>query len=93
MAIRNLGPWTGGPEGEIAKLRLPYRILLNEQKFVVVHAHISQLQLEATRAQELQHGLPGMQGKGEVPQHGGLQQKTCPRCNGRGWVKAPAPGR
>ena len=53
VAIRNLDPWTGGPEGEIAKLRLPYRILLNEQIFVVVHAHISQLQLEATRAQEL----------------------------------------
>src|SRR5215831_10155564 len=27
VAIRNLGPWTGGPEGEIDKLRLPYRIL------------------------------------------------------------------
>ena len=50
VAVRNLGPWTGGPEGEIDKLRLPYRILLNEQKFVVIHAHVSQLQLEtATR--------------------------------------------
>jgi hypothetical protein len=27
-----------------------------------------------------------------VPQHGGLRQKTCPRCNGRGWVKALKPG-
>ena len=27
-------------------------------------------------------------GMGEVPQHGGLRQKTCPRCNGRGWVRA-----
>src|SRR6516162_4238659 len=28
-----------------------------------------------------------MQGKGEVPQHGGLRQKTCPRCNGKGWIR------
>jgi hypothetical protein len=75
-----------GPEGEIAKLRLPYRILLNEQKFVVVHAHIPQLQLEATRIQELHPAntnCPECKGKGEVPQHGGLRQKTCPRCGGR----------
>jgi hypothetical protein len=46
VAIRNLGPWTGGSEGDIDRLRLPYRILLNEQKFVVIHAHVSELQLE-----------------------------------------------
>ena len=95
VAIRNLGPWMGGPEGEIAKLRLPYRILLNEQIFVVVHAHISQLQLEATRAQELHPAntdCPECRRKGEVPQHSGLRQKTCPRCNGRGRIKGP-PGR
>ena len=95
VAIRNLGPWTGGPEGEIAKLRLPYRILLNEQKFLVIHVHVSQLQLEATRAQDLQPAsteCPECKGKGEVPQHGGLRQKTCPRCNGRGRIKGP-PGR
>ena len=46
VAIRNLCPWTGGPEGDVDQLRLPYRILLNEQKFVVIHAHVSELQLE-----------------------------------------------
>ena len=89
MAIRNLGPWPSGPEGEIAKLRLPYRILLNEQKLVVVHAHISQLQLEATRAQELHPAktdCPEHKGKGEVPQHGGFRRW---RCAGRGWLRAP----
>jgi hypothetical protein len=92
VAVRNLGPWTGGPEGEIAKLRLPYRILLNEQKFVVIHAHVSQLQLENVTSVRALHpantDCPECKGKGEVPQHGGLRQKTCPRCNGRGWVKA-----
>jgi DnaJ-class molecular chaperone len=66
--------------------------VLNEQKFVVIHAHVSQLQLEAARIQELHpvnNDCPECKGKGEVPQHGGLRQKTCPRCNGRGWVKAP----
>ena len=41
VAIRNLGPWTGSKEGDVDQLRLPYRILLNDQKFVVIHAHIS----------------------------------------------------
>src|SRR5215831_18141289 len=27
VAVRNLGPWTGGPEGDVDRLRLPYRIL------------------------------------------------------------------
>jgi len=27
---RNLGPWTGGPEGDIDRLRLPYRVMLGE---------------------------------------------------------------
>ena len=90
VAIRNLGPWTGGPEGDVDRLRLPYRILLNEQKFVVIHAHVSQLQLEPARVQELHNtDCPECKGKGEVPQHGGLRQKTCPRCNGRGRIKAP----
>ena len=91
VAIRNLGPWTGGPEGEIAKLRLPYRILLNEQKFVVIHTHVSQLQLETVTKVHALHpadnDCPECNWKGEVPQHGGLRQKTCPRCNGRGWVR------
>jgi len=90
--IRNLGPWTGGPEGDVDRLRLPYRILLNEQKFVVIHANISQLQLEAVTSVHALHpantDCPECNGKGEVPQHGGLRQKTCPRCGGKGWIKA-----
>ena len=57
-------------------MRLPYRILLNEQKFVVIHAHVFQLQLEATRAQELHPPnteCPECKGKGEVPQYGVLE--------------------
>jgi len=72
---RNLGPWTGGAEGEVDRLWLPYRILLNEQKFVVIHAHVSELQLEAARVQEVHNAdCPECKGKGEVPQHGGLRQ-------------------
>ena len=46
VAIRNLGPWTGDREGKSDRLRLPCRILLNEQKFAVIHALVSELQLE-----------------------------------------------
>jgi hypothetical protein len=54
VAIRNLGPWTGGPEGEVERLRLPYRILLVDQGFVVIHQHVSALQLEAADVRALQ---------------------------------------
>src|SRR5215467_10094587 len=48
-SIRELGPWQGSKEGEIAALRLPLRLLLAEQGFTVVHAHVSKLDLEARR--------------------------------------------
>ena len=33
-AIRHLGrPWTGGAEGDVNRLRLPYRLMLAEQGF------------------------------------------------------------
>jgi hypothetical protein len=51
--IRNLGPWTGGPEGEVERLRLPYRVLLGEQGFVLLYCHVSQLQLEGANARSL----------------------------------------
>jgi hypothetical protein len=54
--IRNLGPWTGGPEGELERLRLP---------FVVLYCHVSQLQLEAANARALHNSnteCPPMQG-------------------------------
>src|SRR5215831_20252524 len=45
-AIQNLGPWTGGAEGDVHRLRLPYRVMLGEQGFAIIYAHVSQLQLE-----------------------------------------------
>jgi hypothetical protein len=35
-AIRHLGPWTGGAEGEVQRLRLAYRSMLTEQGFAVI---------------------------------------------------------
>ena len=95
-AIRNLGPWTGSKEGEVGHLRLPLRSLLIDQGFVIVYAHVSKLNLEKPIGT---HGLhsanvecPDCKGTGQVDQHGGLRQKTCWRCAGRGWVRA-TPGR
>jgi len=90
VAIRNLGPWTGGAEGEVDRLRLPYRILLNEQKFVVIHAHVSELQLENAAVHALHPAnteYPHCKGSGRVPMHHGLRDKECPRCGGRGWIR------
>jgi DnaJ-class molecular chaperone len=69
--------------------------MLGEQGFAIIYAHVSQLQLEAARAASV-HGLhpaantecTTCKGTGIVPQHGGLRQKTCYRCSGRGWIKA-----
>jgi hypothetical protein len=50
-AIRNLGhPWTGGAEGDFNLLRLPHRVMLTEQGFVVICQHVSKLELEASNA-------------------------------------------
>jgi len=93
-AIKNLGPWTGSKEGDLGHLRLPLRSLLVDQGFVIVYAHVSKLNIENPIGT---HGLhpastecPDCKGTGQVDQHGGLRQKTCWRCAGRGWVKAPA---
>jgi len=64
VAIRNLGPWTGGPDGDVDWLRLPYRILLNEQRFVVIHAHVSELVGERQRpltTAPSEHRMPPVQ--------------------------------
>jgi hypothetical protein len=42
-SIRGLGPWQGSREGEFTDLRLPLRLLLAEQGFTVVHAHVGTL--------------------------------------------------
>ena len=91
-AIRHLGPWTGGAEGQISRLRLPYRVTLAEQGFVVIYEHVSKLQLEASGGTHALHpantDCPQCEGKGRVPMHHGLRDKECPRCGGRGWIKA-----
>ena len=79
----------GSKEGAIADLRLPYRLLLTEQQFVVLHRHVSQLGLEAREmrpAVDSNKPCPDCNGTGKVAQHGGLRQKTCWRCHGRGWL-------
>ena len=58
-AIRNLGPWTGSKEGEVDRLRLPYRSMLTEQGFTIVYAH--KLNLEAPRARQCCAGKPSAQ--------------------------------
>ena len=88
-SIRGLGPWQGSKEGEIADLRLPLRLLLAEQAFVIVHEHVSKLDLEARRAIQSavdNRSCPDCNGTGNVAQHGGLRQKNCRRCGGRGWL-------
>lgn len=83
----------GSKEGEVGRLRFPLRSLLIDQGFVIVYAHVRKLNLENPGI----HGLhpsntrcPDCKGTGQVDQHGGLRQKTCRRCAGRGWIKAPA---
>jgi hypothetical protein len=79
--IRILGPWTGSKEGEVHRLRLPYRIMLTEQGFMIVYAHI--INLEAPT------GPPVLRGQSECPDckgSGEVDQKTCWRCAGRGWT-------
>jgi len=88
-AIRHLGPWTGGAEGDINRLRLAYRVLLGEQGFVVFYEHVSKLQLETVAGTHpANRDCPTCQGKGRVPMHGGLRDKECLRCGGRGWIKS-----
>jgi hypothetical protein len=76
----------------VGHLRLALRALLVDQGFVVIHAHVSKLNLENPIGT---HGLhpanvdcPDCKGTGQVDQHGGLRQKSCGRCAGRGWIKA-----
>jgi len=91
-AIRHLGLWTGGAEGEVQRLRLPYCSMLTEQGFVVVYAPVAQLQLEAIAGTHALHpantDCPQCKGTGRVPMHHGLRDKACARCGGHGWVKA-----
>jgi len=90
-AIRRLGPWTGGAEGDVQPLRLPYRSMLTEHGFAVVYAPVAQLQLEAVAGVHALHpantDCPQCKGKGRVPMYHGLRDKECPRCGCRGWIK------
>ena len=44
--VRNMGPWTRSRDGEVDRLRLPYRSILGEQAFVVIYARVSKLELD-----------------------------------------------
>jgi hypothetical protein len=57
-AIRNLGPWTGGAEGEVDRLPLAYRLMLTEQGFVVIYAHVPKLEQRHTRPSPSKHRMP-----------------------------------
>jgi len=46
-AIQHLGPWAGAKEGDLARLRLVYRLLVEEQGFVVVHRPATSFDPEA----------------------------------------------
>jgi hypothetical protein len=70
VAIKNLGPWTGSKEGEVGHLRLALRSLLIDQGFVIVHAHVSKLNLENPIGT---HGLHPA-------------NTECPDCRGTGQV-------
>jgi hypothetical protein len=91
-AIRHLGPWTGGAEGDVNRLRLPYRSMVAEQGFVVIYDHVAELQLESVAGTHALHpantDCPECKGSGRVPMHHGLRDKACPRCGGRSWIKA-----
>lgn len=84
-AIRQLGPWNGGAEGDVQRLRLVYRLMLTEQGFAVIYAPVAQLQLEAIGVWVVtaNEDCPTCEGKGRVPMHHGLRDKECPRCGGR----------
>jgi hypothetical protein len=90
--VRNMGPWTGSRDGEVERLRLPYRAILGEQAFVVIYAHVSKLELETPTgmrgmiAENAQS--PQCRGAGRVAMYHGLRDKECPRCSGRGWIRS-----
>jgi hypothetical protein len=44
--LRSCGPWIGSREGEVERLKPPYRALLEEQAFVVIYSAPSKLALE-----------------------------------------------
>jgi DnaJ-class molecular chaperone len=60
---------------------------------VILHCHVSKLDLESVDSvRALQASVsvecPHCKGSGHVPMQGGLRQKDCLRCQGRGWFQA-----
>ena len=57
-------------------------------RFCATRCHVSKLQLETRELRTITENLncPDCVGSGSVPMHGGLRQKECPRCRGRGWI-------
>src|SRR5262249_7021529 len=90
-AIRRLGPWTGGVEGDINRLRLAYRVPLGEQGFVVFDERASKLQLETVVGMHPANtDCPTCQGKGRVPMHGGPPRQGPAVAVGSGHEESPA---
>jgi len=54
-AMRHLGPWAGAHEGEVDRLRLPYRTMLAEQGFAIICAHETKLPLESAKGVHALH--------------------------------------
>ncbi len=44
--LRALGPWQGYSDGDLEKLKLHYRMMLNEQGFAVIYQSVRTLRLE-----------------------------------------------
>jgi len=72
-SIRGLWPWQGSKEGEITNLRLPFRLLLVDQGFTIMHAQVGKLELEARHRVSAvdNRPCPDCDGTENVPQHGG----------------------
>jgi hypothetical protein len=69
----------------VKDLRLPYRILIAEQAFVIVHCHVSELTLETQQIRPIENrSCPQCDGSGQVPMHGGLRLSKV----SRGWMAA-----
>jgi len=81
--VRHLGPWTGGAEGDVDRLRLAHRLMLTEQGFAVIYAHVSKLGLEpAARASctQLIPNAPNAKARGVY-----RCTMVCGIRNARGW--------
>jgi hypothetical protein len=55
---QHMAAWTGAPIGAIDRLRLPFRVMLCQQAFTLVDAHVAELELKMTRSLTMPRGRP-----------------------------------